>query len=863
MKLFSRESGSRKPATQVTCRPGMIRIQNDEVFGSASERWGAFVERLRPLSEIRTIEIDRNRGTAALGFSPEQKNLKTLLERLAQALSTGHRADGLSDLAGLQAHFAGRRQIRLFRREAGFSTWELIHELPGRLRIRDRGLCGRTDLVRQLELELHTLPGVQTVTTSATTGSVLIRFDVRSIDRESLLTALDEMVRCSDILALGRGAPARASFTLANTTLAVATVGEFFFPAVLPVSAILLVATNLPSFRGALNDLGGRRIGLPLVQTSIVAGTLVTGGFIASSMMSWLLLYWQNRHTRRVATARQILGSAVRKQNRTVWVCRENVELETPSSQLQPGDVISVRSGDLLPVDGKVVSGTALVDESVVRGTEGYVCRTITHTILRGSLIVEGELRVEVTRCGDDTVAGRIGQVLDAATGHTTLAFKQHPPSIARRAVSPTLLTAGVGLMVGDVGTAVAILRPDYATGPGIGGALLLVHQLGAALQAGLVVRHAGVFAAMATIDMILLDDHPALWRTELDVAGVIATGPLSADQILQYAELALRGMCDPRSGALTMQCLERGLPVLDLPTNCVADGIEILAGPHPIRVTGLAAFAPPVDAEAVDARADDEAAYDEAADDEAAYDETAYDETVAPLGNARERSARSGDPEHTLEILHDGHSVGRVTFRPGERLAAARALFALRTECGAQVGLLSGDAGSTERSRALGLDFQHACATDEERARFIVECRNSGHRVAFVGDCRGNPAAAAAADVAIALDSQPTDDGDPAGVWLLQPDYGRIATLWEISRTSRRQEQMQHGMTLIPNLACVAGAFLFGFTSLAAVVISNLGTYTVYRRSTTALHETERRLLSRRPPVRPRRRIETARETV
>ncbi|HTI49647.1 MAG TPA: hypothetical protein VL475_01800, partial [Planctomycetaceae bacterium] len=812
MKLFARTPEKRQPTTKVTCRPGMVRIQNAEIFGAASERWGAFVDRLQRLTEIRTIEIDRKHGTVALGFSPGEKNLKSLLERMAAALAAEFPAQGQADMAGLRSHLAGRRRIRLFRRDAGFSTWELVHELPGRLRVRDTSLRGRTDLVRQLELELHTLPGVQTVTASATTGSVLVRYDTGSIDRESLLAALDDMVRCSDLIALGRGVPARASFTLANATLAVATVGEFFFPAVLPVSAILLVATNLPSFRGAVSDLRERRLGLPLVQTSIVAGTLVTGGFIASSMMSWLLLFWQNRHARRVATARQILGSAVRKQNRTVWVCRDNVELETPSGRLQPGDIISVRSGDMLPVDGKVISGTALVDESVIRGTEGYVCRTIAHTILRGSLIVEGDLRVEVTRCGDDTVAERIGQALDAATGHTALSLKQHAPPIARRAVSPTLLTAGVGLMVGDVATAVAILRPDYATGPGIGGALLLVHVLGASLQAGLVVRLARVFAAMADIDMILVDDHPALLRKELDVAEIVSTGSLSADEMLQYAERALRGICDPRSGALATQCLERGLPILNLPSTCVAEGIEVCDGRRTIRVAGLAGFVPPCKP-------------------------TTDDQTVDVAPSAGADLDLNDDHAQPLEVFCDGQPAGMVAFRRGERLAAARALFSLRTECGAQVGLVSGRADAAEQVRLLGLDFHQSCSTDEDRARYVAECQKAGHRVAYVGDCRRNPTAAAVADVAIALDAQPGDDADSADVWLLQPDYGRIAALWEISRASRRQEQMQHGMTLIPNLTCVAGAFLFGFTSLATVIISNFGTYTVYKRSLKALH--------------------------
>src|SRR4029079_18727202 len=93
----------------------------------------------------------------------------------------------------------------------------------------------------------------------------------------------------------------------------------------------------------------------------------------------------------------------------------------------------------------------------------------------------------------------------------------------------------------------------------------------------------------------------------------------------------------------------------------------------------------------------------------------------------------------------------------------------------------------------------------------------------------------------------------------MLQDDYSRIGALCAIARASRRNSQMHHGMTLIPNLTCVAGAFLFGFTSLAAVIISNFATYTVYKRSVAELHQTERRLLGRRLPQRPRRLLDAA----
>jgi hypothetical protein len=115
---------------------------------------------------------------------------------------------------------------------------------------------------------------------------------------------------------------------------------------------------------------------------------------------------------------------------------------------------------------------------------------------------------------------------------------------------------------------------------------------------------------------------------------------------------------------------------------------------------------------------------------------------------------------------------------------------------------------------------------------------------------------------VAIAPVTEPVSDDDPADVWLMQADYGHLVSFREISRVSRKREQLHQGLTLIPNLTCVAGAVLFGFTSLPAVVISNLGTYSVYKQQVAALRQTERRLLSRQVPA-ARRRLSAATGTV
>lgn len=684
----------------VRIRAGVITIDSPATFARPRPGWVPFVDALCGLPEIRTIAVDRVRGRAELRFDAALASPALLLERVAGELRTHASSLVAAPLAERLGKLGERALIELFRRGSRFSTWEIVHELPGRIRVRDKGLRGNAAALRRLELELATLAGVQTASAGTTTGSILVRFAVEALDRDRLLAALDELL-CEPGTALSTlAASPKQGFTLANTALAVAAVGELAFPAVLPVSALLLLFANLSNFRKAFRDLRSRHLGLPALHTAIVAATLASSGFVASSLMNWLLVYWEKRHKRRIATAQQILGASVRKQNRTAWLCRDGVQLETPARCLQAGDVIFVREGDVLPIDGRVVSGRALVDESLLRSASGPIERRIGESLLRGTQLLEGELHIEVTRCGEQTVAARVGQAIDAATRNTSLSFKRNVPTMADRAVRPALLTAGVGLLVGDAATAAAILRPDYATGPELGLTLLLVQQLGASLKAGLVVRQARVFAEMAEIDLLLIDD-PAEFQGD---------------------------------------------------------------------------------------------------------------------------DARSGPGDAALKA-----SIER-----------------LRVATGLQVGLVTSAGRGETRAAELGADFCCECDSDQDRQEWIVELQQDGHRVAYAGPCRLFPLATSAADVAIAPMCEQSGDDDLADVWLLGDDLGRIAWLCEVSRASRRQSQMHQGLLLVPNLTCVAGAFLFGFTSLVPVVVSNLGTYTVYRRSVMALRETELQLLSR-----------------
>src|SRR5262245_63244387 len=126
---------------------------------------------------------------------------------------------------------------------------------------------------------------------------------------------------------------------------------------------------------------------------------------------------------------------------------------------------------------------------------------------------------------------------------------------------------------------------------------------------------------------------------------------------------------------------------------------------------------------------------------------------------------------------------------------------------------------GST--AQPLGDSDPRICPSDDFRAALIRRLRAEGNTVIYVGDCRRNPLAAAAANVAVFPAPDPSWKEDPSGVWLLEPDYEKLVDLWKISIAMRDEARSHRNLILVPNVACIAGALLLGFSSLAVVALS------------------------------------------
>jgi cation transport ATPase len=785
----------------VSLGDGVVCLRDRAAFGPLADGPCDRLVRLAlALPEVRSVAVDRSAGTATI----RHRAAPGFHARLASAIRGGEGPAPLPDGPPL-AH-EGETEYVARRLGDAATTWQVVHDSAGRVRLRHDRLSRDLEFAAELTGRLRQLPGVTRVNANALTGSVLVEYRPKVVNLTGLANAAECCLR-PEPPALRPFAPLPpVRLGPANATLGIAALGELALPALLPLSAVLLVGTNIKIFRAAAAQIRSGKFGLPVLYAVIVGTTLASGQFFASALMSWSLRYWERRLRGDLAESRHLLLHRDQTGPARRFDTASDREILTEAALLRVGDRLNVGPTEVIPADGRVTAGAAIVDQRSVRGLEGVTRKRVGDRVLAGSTVLTGSLAVEVSHLGDRTHDSGVRRAMLAATtpDRGTTTPRRCSEDFASKAVLPTLATAGFGLFSGGIGVAGAILRPDYATGPGLAVPLETLRDVALCARRGIVVRRPDALARLAEVDLILFDDHPMLVRPELEVSRITTKMPESV--LLPLAASALRHMDDERANALLAACRARSLSVFNLNPTHFDRGVTITYGAHQIQV-----------------------------DDQ--------DPAAGPMG--------------AIAVEVDGTLVGLLEFRRSARPEAAEAIRRMQALAPVAMAFLTGrpQAEAIDLAASLGVPVAHGDTSPEAAVALIRDARQQGRRIAFIGDCRRNPRAAEAAHVAIAVSDDPDMDldADHAGILIQGGRPGPLADLWRIARAHHDRNRDARRLIMVPNLLCIAGAFFFGFTTLSAVLLSNLGTYGLYRRATESLRDldapTARRTLARKSP--------------
>ncbi|MBW3542241.1 MAG: heavy metal translocating P-type ATPase [Planctomycetes bacterium] len=456
----------------------------------------------------------------------------------------------------------------------------------------------------------------------------------------------------------------------------------------------------------------------------------------------------------------------------TARVVREGREIDVPLEEVEVGELVRVRPGESIPLDGEVVEGASGVNESLVTGESIPQEKTPGDEVIGGALVEAGTLLIRVSRVGSESFVQQVARQVEEARalkpGVLVLVdqvLKYFVPGVLGFAVAGFLIwTIGAALFAGEPDwtrallASLAVLVMGYPCALGMATPLAMIRGGGMAAERGVLMRSAEAFQVLKDVRMIVLDKTGTITRGEPAVAEIVPLGEFAQDEALRLAAGAESSSEHPLGRAIVFAAEERELKIPAAEDFHAAAGKGITARIEGRRIAiGKPRF---------------------------------LDEQGVDLSPARDRVEALQERGNTVVALAvDGQAAALIAIADQLKPDAKQAIQRMR-ELGLEPVMITGDNERTARAVAgqVGISDYRAEVLPQDKAEAIRELQREGHRVAMVGDGINDAPALMQADVGIAIGAGTDIAIESADVVLIGERLGAVGDAWEIGRESYKK---------------------------------------------------------------------------
>jgi Cu2+-exporting ATPase len=688
--------------------------------------------------------------------------------------------------------------------------YEVMHWIPGRFRIRVPRLREDEDYVSQLKYTLENLDFITELNVNVAASSLIVNYNHHptaiaiATVQEKLFTAIQRAVEVEVPSGWTEQGEKKANneidwverlgFPIAGLVMSLAAMAGAPFPPLLIGGAIILGA--IPVYKRAWEAIQNERQ-LTIDFLDGLALTLHTaqGHFFAPAFMLGLV---EGGEAIRDMTARGSERASLDLLDclsKTAFVLRDGQVVEIPTQDVIPGDHVIVYPGDQIPVDGLVLEGTGIVDQCKLTGESVPVTKREGEETFASTLLVDGTLTILAERVGNNTRAGVIVNLMQAAPVHDTR-VENYAAQVANYFVVPTLLIGtGVGIFSGNLNRAIALLTLDFGTGIRVSVPTTILSVLTYAARNGVLIRSGRAIEILATIDTVVCDKTGTLTIGHAGVNDIdIMDDRFTKDEVLALAASAEKGLTHPIAEAIVHHAKDRGVALKEceeweykvgLGAVAKIDGLQIIVGsPRFMKQENI-------DLEAYDLRYPD---------------------------------AKSGG-QSLVFIAGDGQLLGVVRYSDPPREESKEVIKELK-RMGIKTHMLTGDVTRVAQAIAnnLGMDPNnvYAEAFPEKKVEVVKSLHDSGKTVAFCGDGINDSAALAYADVSISFAGATDIARETADVVLMEDDLRGLIMAIKCARQAMDIIWQNTAIVAVPNLGALLSGIVFALDPILAVVINN-----------------------------------------
>ena len=632
---------------------------------------------------------------------------------------------------------------------------KILHDTAGRLRVH---LCCKRMTLRQadvLEYYLLAVDGVRSVKVYDRTRDAVVVYDA---ERERMIRALARFsFEKAEKLDL---APEHTSRTLNREfedklalTVMRRCASNLFLPA--PVTSALAVIRSAKYIKEGLLALWHRKLSVAVLDATAVTVSMVRGDFATAGSVMFMLrlgeILEEWTHKKSVAD----LASAMSLRVENVWQQVDGTEMLTKVTDVKPGDRIVIRTGGMIPLDGRVVEGEAMVNQSSLTGESMPVAKRPGSPVYAGTVAEEGECVICVEKVSGSGRYDRVVRMIEESEKLKSTA-EDKASRMADRLVPYTLGgTAVTYLLTRDVTKMLAVLMVDFSCALKLAIPVAVLSAMRESSGHHISVKGGRFLEAVAKADTIVFDKTGTLTYATPKVAQIVPFGGHREADMLRLAACLEEHYPHSMANAVVEEAKRRGLTHEEYHSQVqyvVAHGISSMVENKKV-IIGSAHFV---------------------FEDEGC---------CIPEGEQEKYDALPAAYSH-LYLCIDGELAAVICIHDPLRREAKDAVKALHESGFTNVVMMTGDNRRTAESVAaeVGVDAVYAEVLPEDKAAFIRQKKEKGHTVIMVGDGVNDSPALSEADAGIAISTGAAIAREIADITVASEDLFELVTLRKLS---------------------------------------------------------------------------------
>lgn len=573
-------------------------------------------------------------------------------------------------------------------------------------------------------------------------------------DREEIVTLLkhfryDEVeVPTGLVENSGRELNAKYQEKLVNKVI-LRYAGRLFLP--YPVRACVTTVKSVKYICKGLNCLWHRKIEVPVLDATAIGVSVIRSDFETAGSVMFLLgigeLLEEWTHKKSVDDLARTMSLNVGK----VWLVKDDNEVLVPSSEIEVGDKVVVRMGKIIPFDGQVTDGEAMVNQASLTGESAPVRKCKNSYVYAGTVVEEGEITVKVKETGGSSKFEKIVMMIEESEKLKS-ALESKAEHIADKLVPYTLAGTGITYLLSrNVTKALSVLMVDFSCALKLAMPISVLSAIREASMHNITVKGGKFLEAVANADTIVFDKTGTLTKAQPTVAKVISFNGYEPDELLRIAA-----------------CLEEHFP------HSMANAVVDAARAKKLDHEEMHSKVEYVVAHGISTKINDKkviiGSYHFVFEDE---------KCVVPEG--KEELFKNLPNEYSHLYLAIGDSLAAVIcIEDPLREEAEAVINSLRRAGISKIVMMTGDSDRTAKviAKKVGVDEYYSEVLPEDKAKFVEKEKAKARKVIMIGDGINDSPALSAADVGIAISDGAEIAREIADITIGSDDLYNIVTL-------------------------------------------------------------------------------------